>query len=81
VRGINGPVLNDYVNRLVSSDIRATVLSVKNLVGRLMFVILGPAIGWVNDAYSLSMAFLVLSAIFLILGLLSLFCLHKNKVL
>ena len=81
VRGINGPVLNDYINRLVSSDIRATVLSVKNLVGRLMFVILGPAIGWVNDAYSLSMAFLVLSAIFLILGLLSLFCLHKNKVL
>ena len=44
VRGINGPVINDYINRLVSSDIRATVLSVKNLVGRLMFVILGPTI-------------------------------------
>ena len=53
VRGINGPVLNDYLNRVVTSDIRATVLSVKSLVGRLMFVILGPGIGWVHDAYSL----------------------------
>ena len=81
VRGINGPVLNDYINRLVSSDVRATVLSVKNLVGRLMFVILGPIIGWVNDTYSLATAFLVLGITFLITGTLSLIYLHQNKVL
>ncbi len=81
VRGINGPVLNDYVNRLVSSDIRATVLSVKNLVGRLMFVIIGPAIGWVNDTYSLGTALFISGVAFLFFGMLSLLCLYRNKVL
>lgn len=81
VRGINGPVLNDYLNRIVTSDIRATVLSVKSLIGRLMFVILGPIMGWVNDAYSLGMAFLMAGCTFLILGIFSLWRLHKNNVL
>ncbi len=81
VRGINGPVLNDYINRLVTSDIRATVLSVKNLIGRLMFVILGPILGWVNDTYSLGTAFFIAGLTFLFTGILSLYCLHRNKVL
>ena len=81
VRGINGPVLNDYLNRVVTSDIRATVLSVKSLIGRLMFVILGPVIGWVNDAYSLGTAFLIAGLTFLLLGIFSLWRLHKNRVL
>jgi predicted MFS family arabinose efflux permease len=81
VRGINGPVLNDYINRCVTSDIRATVLSVKSLVGRLMFVCLGPLVGWISDTYSLSTAFLVCGLTFLSFGVLFLFFLHKNKVL
>ena len=81
VRGINGPVLNDYINRVVESDIRATVLSVKSLVGRLMFTILGPIVGWVNGTYSLSDAFLVCGFTFLGFGLVFLNFLHRNKVL
>ncbi len=81
VRGINGPVLNDYINRLVHSEIRATVLSVKNLVGRLMFVLLGPVIGWINDTYSLGTALFVSGVVFFLAGTLSLLCLHRNRVL
>jgi len=81
VRGINGPVLNDYINRCVSSDIRATVLSVKSLVGRLMFVLLGPLVGWINDSYSLSVAFMVCGLTFLGFGILFLIFLQRNKVL
>jgi MFS family permease len=81
VRGINGPVLNDYINQCVSSDIRTTVMSVKSLVGRMMFTILGPIVGWVNDAYSLADAFLVCGLTFLSLGSLFLIFLHRNKVL
>jgi MFS family permease len=81
VRGVNGPVMNDYINRCVSSDIRATVLSVKSLVGRLMFVLLGPLVGWVNDSYSLSAAFMICGLTFLSFGLLFLFFLQRNKVL
>jgi MFS family permease len=68
VRGIHNPVLTDYLNGLVDSDIRATVLSVKNLIGRILFVIIGPFIGWVHDAYSLSLALEISGVIFLFLG-------------
>jgi len=78
VRGISNPVLTDYVNRLTSSDMRATILSVKNLFGRIVFAIVGPFIGWAADAYSLSVAFIASGAIFLLLGLLSLFFLQKH---
>lgn len=81
VRGINGPVLNDYINRVVTSDIRATIMSVKSLVGRLMFTILGPIVGWVHDAYSLSDAFLLCSVVFGVFGCLFLLFLRKNDVL
>ncbi len=81
VRGINGPVLNDYINRCVGSDIRATVLSVKSLVGRLMFVLLGPLVGWVNDSFSLGAAFLVCGFTFLGFGVLFLIFLQRNEVL
>ena len=81
VRGINGPVLNDYINRCVSSDIRATVLSVKSLVGRVMFAIIGPAVGWINDSYSLSTAFLACGLLFLTCGVFFLVCLRRNDVL
>ena len=81
VRGVNGPVLNDYINRCVSSDIRATVLSVKSLVGRVMFVVLGPLLGWINDTYSLSMAFMVCGITFFTFGVLFLVFLQRNRIL
>ncbi|NKB70298.1 MAG: MFS transporter [Candidatus Latescibacteria bacterium] len=80
-RGINGPVQNDYINRCVSSDMRATVLSVKSLVGRLMFVLLGPLVGWLSDSYSLGLALGVCGLVFLVFGLVFLGFLHRNKVL
>lgn len=81
VRGINNPVTLDYINGLISSDIRATVLSVKNLVGRLVFSVVGPIVGWVNDVYSLKIALLSSGITFLILGLISLAFMRKHKAL
>jgi hypothetical protein len=81
VRGINGPVMNDYINRCVDSDIRATVLSVKSLVGRLMFIVVGQMAGWVSGVYSLSTAFLVCGVTFLLFGVLFLVFLQRNKIL
>ncbi|MBS3111821.1 MFS transporter [Candidatus Woesearchaeota archaeon] len=81
VRGISGPILKDYVNKIISSNMRATVLSVKNLFGRLVFAIIGPFIGWITDIYSLQLALLTSGSIFVILGIISLLFLHKNKAL
>lgn len=80
-RGINNPVISDYINGLVSSDERATILSVKNLVGRLLFSIVGPLAGWINDAISLEMALASSGLIFLIFGVIALFFMNRHKAL
>ena len=79
VRGVSNPIFKDYVNKSISSDIRATVLSVKNLVVRFIFTIIGPFIGVLTDLYSLSFALLSSGCIFMVGGTISLFFLHKNK--
>ena len=81
VRGIRGPIVKDYVNILIPSEIRATVLSVNSLVLRLIFSAIGPFAGYVADIYSLQTALFLNGIIFLTLGVISLFFLKKHKVI
>ncbi len=67
VRGFATPVLKDYINRITGSDIRATVLSVRNFIIRLLFAVVGPFAGYIKDVYSLSQAFLLSGIIFLVI--------------
>jgi len=71
IRGFATPVLKDYINRLVPSDIRATILSVRNFIIRLNFVIIGPFLGWYSDFYSLKQALFLAGVIFLVLSMLT----------
>ena len=71
VRGYATPVLKDYINRITASNIRATVLSVRNFIIRLLFACTGPLLGWVKDIYSLPQALALAGAIFLTVSLLT----------
>ena len=70
LRGVTQPIFADYINKEVVSEIRATVLSVSSLIGRVFFVILSPFLGYVADTWSFSIAFLASGAI---LGILCIF--------
>jgi MFS family permease len=67
-RGLATPTLRNFINQLTDSGVRATVLSVRNFIIRLLFTIFGPLFGWFSDAYSLKTALLAAGLIF---GLLS----------
>ncbi len=69
IRGYATPVLKDYINRVTSSNIRATVLSVRNFVIRLIFALVGPLLGWIKDLYSLPQALTLAGLIFLVLSI------------
>lgn len=71
VRGYATPVLKDYINRITASHIRATVLSVRNFIIRLLFALIGPLLGWVKDIYSLPQALTLAGIIFLIISILT----------
>ncbi len=65
-RGIASPVLKDYINRITSSDIRATVLSIRSLIIRAFFSIIGPFFGYLTDHFSLQQAFILIGIVFMI---------------
>lgn len=67
-RGVATPVLKDYINRITKSDVRATILSVRNFVIRIVFALWGPFYGWYTDAFSLQGALIIAGIIFVILS-------------
>ncbi|QTA78777.1 Major facilitator superfamily transporter [Desulfonema limicola] len=77
VRGIGVPLLREYINSLITSDIRATILSINSMAVRIVFAIAGPVIGCLNDQLSLPDALLMAGFIFVVPGILSLWFLNN----
>jgi hypothetical protein len=79
MRGFQEPITKDYVQQYVSSDIRATVLSIKGLAARGLFVVLGPLAGWASDVYSLQFSLLASGCFAFVFGAGSLLILRLNE--
>ena len=80
VRGFATPILKDYINKLTESNIRATVLSVRNFMIRIVFAGVGPFLGWYTDIFSLSSALTLAGITFLaIAGLLLIYFLKTRE--
>ncbi len=79
VRGLATPILKGYINQMTFSEMRATVLSIRNFVIRLLFAAAAPFIGWLNDYYSLQTALFVSAGIFCIPGILFLVLQIRNS--
>jgi len=63
-RGLATPTLRNYINIIASSEVRATVLSVRNFIIRGLFALLGPFLGLVTDTFGLYRAILLAGLIF-----------------
>lgn len=69
VRGIATPVLKNYINQYTKSEVRATMLSVRNFIIRISFAVIGPLLGWITDNTSLNYAFILAGGIYLVSAL------------
>ena len=81
VRGFATPILKGYINQMTFSEMRATVLSIRNFIIRLLFAAIAPFIGWLNDYYSLQVALLISALIIGIPGFLFLVLQHRLNTL
>jgi len=79
VRGLATPVFKNYINRYTQSDVRATMLSVRNFVIRISFAVIGPLLGWMTDNVSLNTAFLLAGGIYFMAALVVAFPWLKQK--
>ncbi len=68
-RGVATPILKNYINVYTESEVRATMLSVRNFVIRISFAGIGPLLGWITDRINLETAFLLAGGIYLISAL------------
>lgn len=57
--GMMSPLTTDIINKMTTSDVRATVISMRSLLGRLIFVIGSPFIGHEADIHGMQHALLV----------------------
>lgn len=78
-RGIATPILKDGINRISPSNMRATILSVRNFTIRIIFSIWGPFYGWLTDKWSLMHALVIAGVIFFLLSGISLYFLLSTK--
>ena len=76
-RGVATPVLRDYMNRHTPSNMRATVMSLRSFVTRIIFSIISPGFGVIADLFSIQQALMLASVIFLFLSLTSFIFLFK----
>lgn len=77
LRGIVTPILRNEINKITSSNIRATVLSVRSFIIRVSFAILAPVLGFIAEHNSLSITFYFLAVVVGFSTLLSAFKLYK----
>ncbi|WP_319480622.1 MFS transporter [uncultured Draconibacterium sp.] len=66
VRGLATPIFKNYINQYTDSEVRATMLSVRNFIIRIAFAGIGPLLGWITDNVSLNKAFLLAGIIYIV---------------
>lgn len=68
-----------YINKLIPSDKRATILSMESMVFSLFMIILFPLAGKLGDLFSLSFSFYILAIIISILSIINIVMLTGKK--
>ncbi|HET6557119.1 MAG TPA: MFS transporter [Prolixibacteraceae bacterium] len=79
VRGVATPVLKDYINQYTDSNVRATILSVRNFEIRIIFAVIGPVLGYLTDHFSLQTALLVAGITYFIAAMWSIMPFIKKR--
>ncbi|WP_423127190.1 MFS transporter [Gaoshiqia sp. Z1-71] len=79
-RGMAHPILKDYINRYTQSEVRATILSVRDFLIRINFAIIGPLLGYLTDHFSLKTALLFAGLTYLIIAMISALPLLKKPL-
>ena len=63
VEGLLFVVLSDYINKLIPSDKRATVLSFQSMIFSFFMIALFPVVGKVGDLYGLQTSFIMIAGV------------------
>lgn len=80
MRGIAHPILKNYINQYTESEVRATILSLRDFVIRINFAIIGPVLGYFTDHFSLGIAMMMAGLSYIIVSFIAAFPLLRKPV-
>ncbi|MFB6114903.1 MAG: MFS transporter, partial [Candidatus Nanohalobium sp.] len=60
-RGFSKPVISDYINKIIDSENRSTILSTHSLIGKLFMSLSTPVFGYISDIFTLPQALTALA--------------------
>lgn len=80
VRWFKNTIITDYINKLTTSNIRATILSIESFLSKLLYASIIPFIWWYADVYTLLEALFLLWVTSLISWVIIVYMLHKFKI-
>ncbi len=81
IRGFRVIVVTDYINRIVDSEHRATILSIESFLGRFIYGLLLIIFGGVIKFYSMSVTLFLLGVLTFVFGGAVLLILKRNGIL
>ena len=81
VRGFSKPVISDYVNKIVDSENRSTILSTHSLLGRVFQAISMPVFGLLADLYTITQTLSVLAFTVFGIGTVFIGLLYSEKII
>lgn len=70
ISGFGYPIFSDYINSLVPSQVRATVLSIQSTCFSIGMIVFFPLVGFIGERIGLSYAFIIETVIYLPITLL-----------
>ncbi|MGM0640724.1 MAG: MFS transporter [Thermotogota bacterium] len=82
IEGIEGSLYvlyQDYVNKRIPSNKRATILSLCSMVFSFYMIFMFPLFGKVSETYSFKTSFIIIAILMTILSFINLYILSKNK--
>jgi MFS family permease len=80
VRWFSKVVFTDYINKLIDSENRATILSIQSMMSRLSYAVVIPFVGYIADIYSISNALLISWISVFVIWAIFIFLLYKYRI-
>ncbi|MBU1159267.1 MAG: MFS transporter [Candidatus Thermoplasmatota archaeon] len=78
ITGLQAPIINGYINRLVDSSHRSTIMGIASMMFTIMVVIVEVSIGWIASIWGLEESLLILALAVTPVGILLLYFWNKE---
>lgn len=80
VEGLTYPIFSDYINSLIPSEYRATILSMESCFFSIFMIIIFPLVGFISEIFGMTLGFVVATGLYIPLMIFIVLKLKKHEM-